>query len=227
MCRIDFHGNVHKRMRGSGVAESYAKEVEVLKVLEERGCPYVPKLLEEHPEEFYFVSTNCGRPAPQVSKAKAEKLYAALGERLRRAPSGCGDEKYHLQRQDGSVLHHRFRAGRNPAESQPREGEARPCQIIERSVGRVPAKEARRKEMKRGLVGGLHRRRVAGSTVLGESGAGGTGDAGCDFRGFRRDGRRKRGRTGLRADHREAFSDHSRHVQSGRYRVVSGVPWNI
>jgi len=76
--RIDFYGNVHKRMRGSGVEERYAKEVEVLKVLEERGCPYVPKVLEEHPEDFYFVSTNCGRPAPQLSKEKADKLYAAL-----------------------------------------------------------------------------------------------------------------------------------------------------
>lgn len=56
--RIDFYGNVHKRMRGSDVESRYAKEVEVLKVLEERGCPYVPRVLEEHPEEFYFVSTN-------------------------------------------------------------------------------------------------------------------------------------------------------------------------
>ena len=76
--RIDFYGNVHKRMRGSDVENRYATEVKVLKVLEERGCPYVPKLLEEHPEEFYFVSTNCGRPAPQITKEKADSLYAAL-----------------------------------------------------------------------------------------------------------------------------------------------------
>ncbi len=76
--RIDFHGRVHKRMRGSGVAERYAKEVEVLKVLEERCCPYVPRLLEEHPEEFYFVSTSCGKPAPNVSKQKAAKLFGDL-----------------------------------------------------------------------------------------------------------------------------------------------------
>jgi hypothetical protein len=76
--RIDFYGHVHKRMRGSDVAARYAQEVKVLKVLEERGCPYVPKVLEEHPEEYYFVSTNCGRPAPQVTKGKADKLYATL-----------------------------------------------------------------------------------------------------------------------------------------------------
>jgi hypothetical protein len=76
--RIDFYGNVHKRLRGTGAAERYATEVAVLKVLEERGCPYVPKLLEEHPEEFYFVSTNCGRPADQITKEKADRLFAKL-----------------------------------------------------------------------------------------------------------------------------------------------------
>jgi hypothetical protein len=70
--RIDFYGNVHKRMRGSDVESRYAKEVEVLKVLEQRGCPYVPRVLEEHPEEYYFVSTNCGRPASQITKEKAD-----------------------------------------------------------------------------------------------------------------------------------------------------------
>ncbi len=76
--RIDFHGNVHKRFRGTDSDKRYATEVEVLKVLEERGCPYVPQLLEEHPEEMYFVSTNCGKPAPQLTKAKADKLFAKL-----------------------------------------------------------------------------------------------------------------------------------------------------
>ncbi|MBC7979451.1 MAG: serine/threonine protein phosphatase [Armatimonadetes bacterium] len=76
--RIDFYGNVHKRMRGSDVEKRYAKEVEVLKILEARGCPYVPRVLEEHPDEFYFVSTNCGRQAPLLTKEKADKLYAAL-----------------------------------------------------------------------------------------------------------------------------------------------------
>lgn len=76
--RIDFYGNVHKRFRGTDSDKRYAMEVEVLKVLGERGCPYVPRLLEEHPEELYFVSTNCGKPAPQLSKEKAASLFAKL-----------------------------------------------------------------------------------------------------------------------------------------------------
>jgi hypothetical protein len=76
--RIDFYGNVHKRLRGTHAAQRYATEVAVLKVLQERGCSYVPRLLEEHPEELYFVSTNCGKPAHQITKEKADKLFAAL-----------------------------------------------------------------------------------------------------------------------------------------------------
>jgi tRNA A-37 threonylcarbamoyl transferase component Bud32 len=76
--RIDFYGNVHKRLRGTASASRYATEVAVLKELEKRGCPYVPRLLEEHPEEHYFVSTNCGRLADQISKKKADSLFAAL-----------------------------------------------------------------------------------------------------------------------------------------------------
>lgn len=76
--RIDFYGNVHKRLRGTGAAERYATEVAVLKELERRGCPYVPRVLEEHPEEHYFVSTNCGKPAPQLTKEKSDRLFAAL-----------------------------------------------------------------------------------------------------------------------------------------------------
>ncbi|MES2997505.1 MAG: serine/threonine protein phosphatase [Verrucomicrobiota bacterium] len=78
LVRIDFYGNVHKRLRGTDADKRYATEVAVLKVLEERACPYVPRLLEEHPEELYFVSTNCGKPAPQISQEKARSLYAAL-----------------------------------------------------------------------------------------------------------------------------------------------------
>ncbi len=76
--RIDFYGHVHKRLRGTDAENRYATEVAVLKVLEERNCPYVPRLLEEHPEELYFVSTNCGRPADQISKEKSAKLFAQL-----------------------------------------------------------------------------------------------------------------------------------------------------
>ena len=76
--RIDWNGHVHKKFRGTNADERYATEVEVLKVLEQRGCTYVPRLLEEFPEQLYFVSSNCGSPVPDLSVAKAKELFAEL-----------------------------------------------------------------------------------------------------------------------------------------------------
>jgi tRNA A-37 threonylcarbamoyl transferase component Bud32 len=76
--RIDWQGQVHKRYRGTGADQRYATEVSVLKVLEQRGCPYVPRLIEEHPEELYIVTTSCGSPATQIRKERADELFVHL-----------------------------------------------------------------------------------------------------------------------------------------------------
>jgi len=76
--RLDWMNRVHKRFRGTDADKRYATEVAVLKVLEERGCNYVPKLLEEYPEELYFVSTACGRTAESISKERSDQLFAEL-----------------------------------------------------------------------------------------------------------------------------------------------------
>lgn len=76
--RIDFYGNVHKMLRGTDADKRYTTEVAVLKALKDRGCPYVPQLLEEYPDRLYFVSTNCGRPADSISKEKSDSLFAKL-----------------------------------------------------------------------------------------------------------------------------------------------------
>ena len=76
--KLDFQGRVHKWFRGTDADKRYANEVAVLKALQERECPYVPQLLEEHPEEVYFVSTNCGAPADGISKGKSDALFTAL-----------------------------------------------------------------------------------------------------------------------------------------------------
>lgn len=76
--RIDWTNRVHKRFRGTDADKRYANEVKVLKTLEERGCPNVPRLLEEHPEELYFVTTSCGKPATNISKRRAAQLFSEL-----------------------------------------------------------------------------------------------------------------------------------------------------
>ncbi len=76
--RLDFKGHVHKKFRGHEREQRCENEARILRALEERSCPYVPQLLEYHPEECYLVTTNCGQPAPEISRAKSDALFAEL-----------------------------------------------------------------------------------------------------------------------------------------------------
>ncbi|MDA0768445.1 MAG: protein phosphatase 2C domain-containing protein [Verrucomicrobia bacterium] len=75
---IDLVGNVHKRFRGTDADKRCANEVRILQTLEKRDCPYVPRLLESTPDENYIVTTNCGAPAPNITRNKSDALFAEL-----------------------------------------------------------------------------------------------------------------------------------------------------
>jgi hypothetical protein len=76
--RIGYDGRVHKRYRGPLARERYENEVMVLKCLEARGCTFVPRLLEAHPDELYIVTTNCGQIASSIGKDKMQQLFKEL-----------------------------------------------------------------------------------------------------------------------------------------------------
>lgn len=78
LVRIGYDGRVHKYFRGSNAADRFANEVKVLRVLEERGCDYVPRVLESNPEELYLVTTNCGAVVEHISEAKLKDLFGGL-----------------------------------------------------------------------------------------------------------------------------------------------------
>jgi tRNA A-37 threonylcarbamoyl transferase component Bud32 len=78
LVRIGFDGRVHKTFRGHRASERFAHEVRVLRRLEERGCPFVPQLLEVHPEELKIVTTNCGRLVDQLGEERQKALFAEL-----------------------------------------------------------------------------------------------------------------------------------------------------
>ncbi|MGI9241764.1 MAG: protein phosphatase 2C domain-containing protein [Verrucomicrobiales bacterium] len=79
--RIGYDGRVYKTFRGTGADERFANEVHVLKVLEDRGCDYVPRLIDSDPDTLTLVTTNCGQPAEEtISESKAAKLFAELKE---------------------------------------------------------------------------------------------------------------------------------------------------
>lgn len=78
LVKIDFYGNVHKYFRGTDKEARCENEVMILKALEERGCDFVPKLLDFNLEENYICTTNCGSPAPNISRKKSDSLFAKL-----------------------------------------------------------------------------------------------------------------------------------------------------
>ncbi len=80
LVKIDFYGHVHKYFRGTDADKRAENEAYVLKVLEERNCPNVPRLLEYTAEENYIVTTNCGSPTPNITRKKSDYLYAQLKE---------------------------------------------------------------------------------------------------------------------------------------------------
>ena len=75
LVRLDFQGRVHKQFRGTNARERCENEIKVLKVLEERECPNVPRLLEAMPGENYIITTSCGKPVEDtISRKKSDSL---------------------------------------------------------------------------------------------------------------------------------------------------------
>lgn len=77
--KVGYDGRIHKTFRGTDRDKRFANEVRVLKVLEARGCEFVPRLLDDDPEELTIVTTNCGSPAEaSISKTKTAELFRKL-----------------------------------------------------------------------------------------------------------------------------------------------------
>jgi tRNA A-37 threonylcarbamoyl transferase component Bud32 len=76
--RIGFDGRVHKTFKGHFARERFSHEVRVLRYLEERGCTFVPKLLEVDPDNLRMVTTNCGGRVDQMNPQRQVELFAEL-----------------------------------------------------------------------------------------------------------------------------------------------------
>ncbi len=76
--RMGWDGKVHKTFRGPKAAERFANEVRVLKYLERRQCPFVPRLLESDPAELRIVTTSCGGRVEHLDEARTKELFAEL-----------------------------------------------------------------------------------------------------------------------------------------------------
>lgn len=78
LVRVSYDGRVFKTFRGPRAEERFANEVRVLRYLEKRGCPFVPRLLESDPEKLQIVTTNCGAIVTRIDDERVRELFAEL-----------------------------------------------------------------------------------------------------------------------------------------------------
>jgi predicted Ser/Thr protein kinase len=78
LVRIGYDGRVYKTFRGPKAEERFQNEVKVLRYLEERKCPFVPRLLESDPAALRIVTTNCGSRVEHLDEARQKEIYAEL-----------------------------------------------------------------------------------------------------------------------------------------------------
>jgi Ser/Thr protein kinase RdoA (MazF antagonist) len=76
--RIGYDGKVHKTFRGPKAEERFATETAVLRYLEARECPFVPRLLEAYPEELKIVTSSCGTRVERMDDERLAEIFAEL-----------------------------------------------------------------------------------------------------------------------------------------------------
>jgi len=78
LVRIGYDGRVFKIFRGDKALERFTNEVRVLRYLEKRGCPFVPRLLDSNSETLEIVTSNAGARVAQIGDEKMKSLFEEL-----------------------------------------------------------------------------------------------------------------------------------------------------
>jgi tRNA A-37 threonylcarbamoyl transferase component Bud32 len=78
--RIGYDGRVYKQFRGPLAQERFTKEVRVLRYLEEKKCPFVPRLLESDPEQLKIITSSCGARVEHLDSERLIELFNELQE---------------------------------------------------------------------------------------------------------------------------------------------------
>lgn len=76
--RVGYDGRVSKQFRGPRAEERFANELRVLRHLEARACPFVPRLLEADAAGLRIVTSNCGSRVDHLDAARTRELFAEL-----------------------------------------------------------------------------------------------------------------------------------------------------
>jgi tRNA A-37 threonylcarbamoyl transferase component Bud32 len=75
---LTFDGRVVKTYHGPDAATRFATEVRVLQHLEQKGCPFTPRLLEADPQLLRIITTNCGQRVERLDSKRLAEIFADL-----------------------------------------------------------------------------------------------------------------------------------------------------
>ena len=75
---LSFDGRVFKAYHGPKAEERFDNEVRVLRYLKERGCDFVPRLLEADRDQLRIITTNCGTRVEQLDEKRRAEIFAEL-----------------------------------------------------------------------------------------------------------------------------------------------------
>jgi tRNA A-37 threonylcarbamoyl transferase component Bud32 len=94
---LSFDGRVFKLYHGANARERFENEVRILKLLETRGCNFVPRLLEADEKKLRIITSNCGSRVEHLDAARLKELFAEL-------------EKFGVRHDDRDVRNVTYRA---------------------------------------------------------------------------------------------------------------------
>jgi predicted Ser/Thr protein kinase len=76
--RFRSDGNITKQFRGATARERFANEVRVLRFLESKLCPFVPRLIHAVPDRLEIDITHCGAAIQHLSPRKLAEIFSSL-----------------------------------------------------------------------------------------------------------------------------------------------------
>jgi serine/threonine protein phosphatase PrpC len=76
--RIGYDGRVYKQFQGPDAKKRFETECRTLLFLEDKKCPFVPRLLDCNPDKLEIVTSNCGARVEHIGEDRIKEIFAEL-----------------------------------------------------------------------------------------------------------------------------------------------------
>jgi hypothetical protein len=76
--QVSFDGRVFKTYHGPDAQSRFNNEIRVLRYLEAKKCPFVPRLTEADPVKLRIGTTHCGTRLEHLDSERAREIFAEL-----------------------------------------------------------------------------------------------------------------------------------------------------